>query len=258
MKNFANATNLLETIAQQYTNILGKNLVGVYIHGSIAFDCFNWDRSDIDIIVVVNAPLPQQTKQQLLQTLINLADKAPPKGFEMSVVLEKYCKTFVYPTPYELHYGNDCLDDYLKNPLSLCNNEAKTDEDLAAHFTVIKRVGIVLCGAPIAEVFSEVPKESYLDSIRNDIENAKVLITEHPVYITLNLCRVYAYMVDGKVLSKEQGGKWGLENLPSKYHNLIAQVRDNYVSGTALNKDKNDKALQINFAEYMLGLIFNV
>jgi len=245
--------NILATVSQRYNDLLGENLTGIYMHGSIGFGCFNWERSDIDFIVVVKHPLPQQTKHQLLQVLVELGKQAPPKGFEMSVVLEEHCKQFVYPTPYELHFGNDWLEAYLENPLSLCDDEHKTDEDLAAHFTVIKSVGIVLCGAPIAQVFGNVPHEHYLDSIRKDIENAKEYVVDYPVYIILNLCRVWAYMRNGLVVSKEQGGQWGLANLPEKYHSLIATMLSNYNDGAEFEKDE---AGQVEFAEHMLELIF--
>lgn len=177
----------------------------------------------------------------------------------MSVVLERYCKKFVYPTPYELHFSNDCLKQYLENPLLLCNDDPKTDYDLAAHFTVITNAGVVLCGKPISEVFSDIPREEYLDSIRKDIENAREDMVDFPVNVILNLCRVYSYIRDGLVLSKAEGGQWGLINLPEKYHSLIAAMLDNYIQGTDTQSMAfcKDKTLQIDFCEYMLNLIFN-
>ena len=247
-----NPSHLLSSIAQQYERILGQNLVGIYTHGSIGFGCFNWDRSDIDFIVVISTPLTSQEKQQLLSVLIEAIPQAPPKGFEMSVVLKEHCRDFVYPTPYQLHYGNDWLDGYKENPQSLLSTEAKTDPDLAAHFTVIKHAGIVTHGAPIPEVFGHIPKEHYLDSIVKDIENAQEHIHDSTVYITLNLCRVYAYIKDGAVISKKTGGEWGLAHLPKKYHGLITQALDNYVSGAKLEADN---ALKSDFAKHMLSLI---
>lgn len=249
-----NYNTVLLAIAQRYGQILCENLTGIYVHGSIGFGCFNWDRSDIDFIVVVKTPLSYQIKVQLIDILVELNDEAPPSSFEMSVVLEAHCRDFIYPTPYELHYSNSWHDRYLKDPSSVCNDEIKTDIDLAAHFTVIKNVGIVLSGEPISEIFGNVPKEDYLDSIRKDIENAIESVVDYPVYIILNLCRVYAYMKDGIVISKADGGKWGLANLPEKYHNLIAAMLDNYVEGTEFDKDVS---LQIDFCEYMLKLVFN-
>ena len=249
-----NYNDILSAIAAQYKKILCESLTGIYVHGSIGFGCFNWDRSDIDFIVVVKTPLSYQKKVQLLDVLVELNNQAPPKGFEMSVVLEGHCRNFIYPTPYELHFGNDWLDEYLKDPSSMCNDEVKTDIDLAAHFTVIKNVGIVLYGKPISDIFGNVPKEDYLDSIRQDIENAIEYVVDYPVYIILNLCRVYTYMKDGVVVSKGDGGKWGLANLPEKYHNLIVAMLNNYIEGTEFNKDE---PLQIEFCEYMLKAIFN-
>ena len=239
---------LLDNISEQYNKLLGKNLIGIYVHGSIAFCCFNWDRSDIDFIVVVKEPLSQQTKFEIIQAMLELNKHAPQKGFEMSVVLEKYCKSFVYPTPYELHFSNDCLDDYK-------NEKPKADYDLAAHFTVIKNVGITLYGTAIEEVFGHIPHEDYFDSIRKDIENAKIDVLENPVYVVLNLCRVYAYIKDGLILSKEQGGLWGLANLPEEYHITLKEMLDYYVDGISFNKS----GLQlVSFCEYMLDLIFNL
>jgi len=245
--------DLLVAISAQYNKLLAENLIGIYVHGSIAFGCFTWAKSDIDFIVVVNETVPQQTKLRLLQVLENLRGQAPSKGFEMSVTLGKYCKEFVYPTPYELHFSNGWLERYLENPLLLCNDEPKTDYDLAAHFVVIKNVGIVLSGKPISEVFGDIPKEDYLDSIRKDIENAAEDVAGDPVYVILNQCRVYAYIRDGLVLSKEQGGQWGLKNLPEQYHNVIAAALNDYTQNTAT---ANDKALQISFCKHMRNLIF--
>ena len=245
---------LLSLISEQYKQILCKNLVGIYVHGSIAFGCFNWDRSDIDFIVVVKTPLSYKIKVQLLDILLKLNDEAPPNSFEMSVVLEEHCRDFIYPTPYELHFSNSWLDRYLKDPSSVCNDEIKTDIDLAAHFTIIKNVGIVLCGKAVSEIFGNVSKGDYFDSICKDVENAISSVVDYPVYTILNLCRVYAYMKNGLVLSKEKGGQWGLTNLPEKYHNVIAAMIDNYVNGTKFDKDES---MQINFCEYMLNLIFN-
>jgi len=236
---------LLSDISKQYRQLLGDNLIGIYVHGSIAFGCFNWNRSDIDFIVVVDTPLTQSTKQQLLKVLENLRHQSPPKGFEMSVVLRKYCETFVYPTPYELHFSNNAPNDY--------NTSQNGDYDLAAHFTVISNVGITLCGEPINKIFGDVPKQDYLDSIRKDVESAKDEVICNPIYIILNLCRVFAYIKESLVLSKEQGGQWGLLNLPPQYTKLVSSAMDNYVDGISFDEDK---AIQEEFCKYMTNLIF--
>lgn len=244
---------ILNKIANEYKNVLGNNLVGIYVHGSLAFGCFNPNKSDIDFIVVVDNPPSIEEKEDLIKTLLNLSPEAPTKGFEMSVVLSEYCKYFIYPTPIELHYSiahvqrcNNSLREY-------CTSMKGIDKDLAAHFTVIKKVGYNIFGERIADVFGEVPKENYLDSIRSDVENATDDIIENPIYIILSLCRVLAYKNDGMALSKEQGGLWGIENLPKQYQSLTSRALNNYKSEIEENFNRE---LLLNFSNYMIVNIF--
>ncbi len=219
---------LLHIIADEYKQVLGNNLVGIYVHGSISFGCFNPYKSDIDFIVVVEKILNLNHKIKLIQCLLKLEKDAPSKGFEMSVVLAENCKNFVYPTPFELHYSifhhQNCLD----NIEFYCENMNGTDEDLAAHFTVIKEVGYTLIGEPIQEIFGDIPKQYYLDSIQKDVENAGVDVVQNPVYFVLNLCRVYAYKKDSLILSKEQGANWGICNLSEQYASLLKEAMECY------------------------------
>lgn len=245
---------ILDNISSKYQSILGNNLVGIYIHGSLAFGCFNPNKSDIDFIVVVNNSPTIKEKEALIETLLSLESKAPIKGFEMSVVLSIYCKNFVYPTPFELHYSishlKSCRDD-LKEYCSTMNG---TDKDLAAHFTVIKNTGYTLEGKQIAEVFGYIPSDDYFDSIKADVEHAKKDVFENPVYTILNLCRVLAYKNKGLILSKEQGGLWGIENLPKKYIILLSNALKNYKTEV---EEHFDRELSLKFCDYMIENIFN-
>lgn len=124
---------LLDTLQHRFAATLGEILVGIYIHGSIAFGCFRWETSDIDLVVVVDSKIDAPTKLRLLEVLTSLLPQAPPKGFEMSVVHKENCLRFIYPTPYELHFSNHWLHAYRTDPLAICGDEVKTDPDLATH-----------------------------------------------------------------------------------------------------------------------------
>jgi streptomycin 3"-adenylyltransferase len=210
-------------------------LVGIYVHGSVAFGCFDWGRSDIDYIAVVNDALPLDVKTALMQKTMQINEAAPPRGLEMSVVLKEHCLNFIYPTPYELHFSNS-------------HREAASgfDKDLAAHFTVIKHTGIVLCGEPIDRVFGDVPREFYFDSIKSDIENARTEIEHNQAYYILNLCRVLAFKQDGLILPKAAGGERALKKIGDKYGGLI---------NAALKDVKADSGLALEFCDYILEKI---
>lgn len=244
---------VLNKIVEEYKKILKNNLIGIYVHGSLAFHCFNPQKSDIDFIVVVDHDLILEEKVLLIQVLLDLQKLAPAKGFEMSVVLESICQNLIYPTPYILHYSNAHLTAIKKDILQYCENMHGVDKDLAAHFQVILSVGYPIYGKDSSEVFSIIPKEYYLDSILSDVENAKKDILVNPTYIILNLCRVWAYQKDKLILSKKMGGLWGIQNI-KKYKKLIQNALDDYINDKSY--DMNSELLK-EFAEYMLKKILN-
>ena len=245
---------VLEGIQKHYTKILGCNLVGIYVHGSIAFNCFNWAKSDIDYIVVVNEPLSLDVKKRLVEATVLLNTQAPQKGIEMSVVLKENCQNFVHPTPFEIHFSIAHLKWWHDDFISYCEKMNGSDADLAAHFTVIRHKGIVLCGEEIDSVFSEIDPSCYFDSIKSDIQASKEDIFTEPAYIILNLCRVLAYKKDSSILSKCEGGEWGRLNLPCEHRPIVELALENYLASSSDKIVLNDiEATQ--FCDYMLKMI---
>ncbi|MCI8313739.1 MAG: DUF4111 domain-containing protein [Lachnospiraceae bacterium] len=245
-------STLINNFVQENQNILSKNLVGVYLHGSAAMGCFNSQRSDLDFIIVIKNDLFKSTKHSYMDMVVNLNKKAPKKGIELSVVKENVCSPFVYPTPFELHFSIAHLNWYQTNPDDYIEKMHGTDKDLAAHFTVLYYRGKTLYGKAIRDVFSKVSKRDYFKSIWNDIENAQNEIIENSTYIILNLCRVLAFRRDDLILSKLEGGRWGLQNVPLKYTGLIANALAEYESNESAAPDE---ALAKEYAEYMLRQI---
>lgn len=232
-----NIDQLLGEVVDGYKSILGNDLVGIYLHGSLAFGCFTWERSDVDFIAVVASEPTASQKADLIRLMLRLDKNAPPKGLEMSLVPRSACREFSHPAPYYLHFSNGHKQSYigdLEGHIALLRG---VDRDLAAHFTVIKAVGKVLCGEPIANVFGEVPRRDYIDSLMFDSENAADDILENPVYVILNLCRVLAYLEDAGVMSKRGGGEWGMEHLP-KYCDVISPALREYSGGESMNVPK--------------------
>ncbi|NLX64806.1 MAG: DUF4111 domain-containing protein [Clostridiaceae bacterium] len=241
--------NLLDRFVDLNRTILGENLVGVYLHGSLVMDCFNLRESDVDLLIVVEDEIPDDIKITYMDMVVRLNEEAPAKGIELSIVRKSVCNPFVYPTPFELHFSNAHLDWYKKNPGDFIMKMKGTDKDLAAHVTIINNRGKVLYGQEIKEVFGKVSKQDYFDSIWHDIECAKEDILDNTMYITLNLARVFAYGKDNLILSKKEGGEWGLANIPEKYHPVIITALKEYKSGKPAQYDMD---LAKEYAEYML------
>ena len=231
---------VIDSFVKRSREILKDNLVGIYLHGSAVMECFNPAKSDLDLIVVVKEFLTDANKRFFMDMVVELNNKGPAKGIEMSIVRQSVCKPFAYPTPFELHFSIAHLDWYRKDPKDYISKMKGEDKDLAAHFTIINHRGKCLCGAPIKEVFDDVPIRDYIDSIWNDIADAEDEITDNPMYIILNLARVLAYVKDGLVLSKKEGGEWALDNIPEVYHSLLHNALKEYSEGIDTEYDMNN------------------
>ena len=245
-------SGLINDFTEMSRKILGDNLKGIYLHGSAAMGCFNPEKSDLDLLLVVEHPVAKEDKRKFMEAVVRLNEEAPPKGMELSVVLQENCRPFVYPTPFELHFSNMHLKWFRENPDDYVENMKGTDKDLAAHVAIINHCGIVLYGQAVSQVFGPVSKDDYVDSIWNDIKDAQETIGREPVYVILNFCRALGYVKENLILSKESGGFWGLKAVPERYHALIQKALACYESGEEMETDEETAA---EYAGYMLGEI---
>lgn len=243
---------VLDAFVEKSKLILKDSLCGIYLHGSAVMGCFSPEKSDIDLITVVDGAMDDAAKRAYLDMTAELNAAAPPKGIEMSVVQRVACDPFLYPTPFETHFSSGHLKRYRDDPENYIRTMAGTDKDLAAHFTVIRERGRCLYGLPIEEVFGAVPKKDYLDALLYDVEGAREEIAQCPMYFILNLARVLAYVREGKVLSKKEGGEWALKSLPAEHHALIRAALREY---TQNETPAYDPVRAEAYAEYMLGEI---
>src|SRR5262249_42910570 len=92
-------THLLSDIVTECAGLLGNNLVGIYLHGSLAMGSFNPDLSDVDFLAVTKSKLTPSQRKEFAQTMIRLSVHAPRKGLEMSVITQSELLDFRHPTP---------------------------------------------------------------------------------------------------------------------------------------------------------------
>ena len=233
--------SLLDAFVAQSRAILGDCLTGVYLHGSAAMGCFQPQKSDVDLLIVVENALPDELKLQYMAMVTAMNDYAPQKGIEMSVLRRDVCKPFVYPTPYELHFSVMHLERYQENPAEYVRAMHGEDKDLAAHCMMLRHRGVRLYGSEIEQVFGPVSDEAFVNSIYQDIRTAQEDILKAPVYVILNLCRAVAYLEEGLLLSKREGGEWALNDWQlASYQGMIRAALKAYRDGENISVEKDE------------------
>jgi predicted nucleotidyltransferase len=232
-------------LQEEISKILDDNLIGFYIHGSLAMGGFNPNSSDIDILVVTNKSMTVETKRELANLFLRYSKS--PFPVEISFLNSDQLRKWQHPCPFDFHYSEFWRvryeNDLLNGTYNYLNNDVNTDADLAAHITITNNRGICVNGRPIGEVFPSVPRSDYLSSIIGDFKDCLENIEEDPIYCTLNWIRVFWYLKEKVISSKQEAGNWGLSTLPKEMRITIKKVVDGYVNEKDTYDFKTDELI---------------
>lgn len=217
--------------ADDYLRILGNNLVGVYVHGSLAFGSYHRDNSDIDLLVVVEREPGQAEKEAMIRVLLEREQDAPERGFELYVVSRQSCQRYHHPAAYFLHYSERFRIEATQNLPGFCRRMRGNEPELAYHFTVVKNSGLCLRGKPSDQVFAGVPEREFMEGLSALIEGAENEVRIRPAAVILDLCRALAFGEGGYLASKSQGGRWALTRTDGRWRELIREALDAHWAG---------------------------
>ncbi len=193
----------------------------------------------------------------MAECMLSLSNK--PSPIEVSFLTAEDRCSWRHPLPYDFHYSEDWREKFVGELVDGTWREWRhSDEgdiDLAAHLTVLHIRGVALLGEPIAAAFPKVPRDDYLASILADVDKESCLhdVEKSPVYIILNLCRVYDYLCQGLVASKEEAGAWALQVLPPKLRPVVQKALAIYRG--ELDNEEWDRHTVLNFTESTRRLI---
>ncbi|MDQ2714810.1 MAG: DUF4111 domain-containing protein [Chloroflexota bacterium] len=241
----------VQAFCEQVRIILGADLMGIYLHGSLALGCFNPELSDIDLLVVTQRRMSVAIKRQIMEQLLQLSNAPCP--IEISFLVEPEIHPFRHPLPFDLHYSEfwrqETSQAQADGTWRQRNDVIRSDPDLAAHLMIAHRRGITLYGRAAASVLLPVPGKAYAQAIIRDYSEVRDTHMKKPVYFILNACRVHAYLTEGHIFSKDEGGVYGIEKLPAQFHTLINQALEIY-RGERQDVPFNEDMLA-QFATYM-------
>ncbi|WP_167954873.1 aminoglycoside adenylyltransferase domain-containing protein [Anaerosporobacter faecicola] len=236
----------IERLKKIWMKHLGDSLVGIYIHGSIALDCFIEENSDVDLLIISDRRIEREERLAIAKDI--LENDRKPSPLEMSAIRLEDMHPWKYPTPCQFHYS----DYWTKHYKELLNgtiqesfivDEDFGDEDIACHVKLTNQSGICIYGKPIAEVFPVVPEEDFWKSISNDIEDYDFHAYDARYFASniLILGRILSYKVEKRILSKYEGGVWMREHVAEQYRYIVDHaLREWYRGEKGLEYNQED------------------
>src|SRR4051812_26828701 len=93
----------LDQLVFTLSNSIAEQLVGIYLHGSLALGCFNPHHSDLDLLMIMTERIPLTVKRQIIEVLLACSQR--PQPIEISLLSQSQLLPWQYPTPFDLHYS---------------------------------------------------------------------------------------------------------------------------------------------------------
>jgi len=209
-------------------NTLGRNLIAIYLLGSIAFPRFEPRSGDIDFYVLLRRPLTSTERKRL-----DIMHRTLSSRFRFGKALDGFYiplkKARRKPMPSHLLFAaNGRL------------HGGGRDDVWALHRQHLLRGACLILYGPKPKAI--VPSASWHEirrALNMEISFAEKIMPKYPSWAVLNLCRlIYSYEKRQVVISKIQAAEWALGNLPSQWRALIRSAL-----GVYLMKRKKDQRM---------------
>ncbi|GER90440.1 adenylyltransferase [Dictyobacter vulcani] len=230
--NWTNCSKVIKaevnTLLTEFPRLLGDNLLGIYLHGSLAAGGFNPERSNINLLIVTAHQLEDDVRHKLVELLLRMSRVPAPLDCIFAIKQDTQA-----PWPIDLHYHEKVREEYQlarrSNNWQLLDSSASlSTSQQVLIFQALHDYGICLYGQPIAEAIPQPTASTYRTALIQEMHVALQNSLRDPIAFVLNGCRALAYLRSGSQLSKRDAAIWGLTQLPEEYRGLIQQVQALY------------------------------
>jgi hypothetical protein len=213
-------STLLLNLNAQLPAILGRNLVGIYLYGSLTQAAFNPKRSDVDLIVVTERDLSDVQFRKLGAWLAQAA--------ESNHWIARLQMSFLIKTEVLKMNSRACL--YQFGQLKRCGS----DGNPIIWMNVLES-GVVLFGPGPETFVPEITPQILFEALAREVGYLREEISCKPlsewrdvasyrVYAVLTLCRILYSFGKGAIVSKRRAARWAIKHLPEEWHEIILQA----------------------------------
>lgn len=247
--SYPEINKLLDLLLSQTTLVLGNQLVGMYLYGSLASGDFDLETSDIDFLVVTTSSLSDKT----IADLESMHHRLWKSGLKWAAKLEG---SYIPKRDIRRH-------DPRSAPCPTVNegqfylDQRGSDWIIQRH--VIREQGIVLAGPDPKTLIDPVSSNDIRKAVKGVLQEWWFPMLENPTWLKnhgieyhaftiLTMFRALYSLEHGTIVSKPEAARWAQKKLGGEWSRVIDQAL-NYQTSTA-EFDLYNKSLElIRFAK---------
>jgi hypothetical protein len=201
----ADVATFAEAVTKRLQKVMGENLHGAYLSGSVALGGYVPGQSDIDLFAVCQSSLEVEKKQTVAEIISHEAASCPTRGMEF-VLYSRGAVAEPSPMPrfeINLNAGPEISHHVSFDPASEPSHWFVLD------ISIVREYGLQLIGPPAREVFAPIPRPWLLDALEDSLgwHADHETLLHHSV---LNACRSWRCAEEGVMSSKDAAAVWAL------------------------------------------------
>jgi predicted nucleotidyltransferase len=201
---------LLGSLTDEIRRSSNDSLVGLYVYGSLVTGDFDKDRSDIDLLAVVDSDVEGDTFDQL--------DSMHARFVEDHPAWEDRIEVAYVPAPALWNFRTLTDQIAVISPGEPFHLKA-AGKDWLINWYIVREAGVTLCGPPPRAHIPEISQSEFVEAVREQAEAWKEWVYKMCTpgaqsYAVLTLCRALYTCTNGRQASKKQAALWAQAHLP--------------------------------------------
>lgn len=215
---------LLERLLAGARSVLGDDLVGLYLHGSLAAGGFVPEVSDVDFVAATAGPLPEETVTALAAMHREVATFDSPWATEL--------EGSYIPRPALRRYNPaGARHPRIERGSSTLSVE-QHDSDWVINRYVLREQGVVVAGPEPETLIDPIGPNELRHAVRNLLwwwelqleDNARLEESGYQAYAVLTMCRVLYTLEHGDVAPKPEAAAWAQGAIGEPWLSLIERA----------------------------------
>lgn len=202
---------ILSALCQVLAARLGDSLLGLYVTGSYVWGDFDPERSDIDLVAVLDKEPDEALLQCLGEIHRGIVERFPAWDDRVEVVYAGWETLKNFP------YRQGMLAVISPGePLHLL----PFTRDWDINWYLVLHHGRRLLGRPAGELFPSIPKERFVEIVRHEAQAWRTHIQDtrsslpYQCYACMTLCRALYAVTTGTQASKKRAVEWYVQRHP--------------------------------------------
>ena len=222
---YPDVNRIINLLLSRVRGILGDQLIGMVLHGSLANGGFD-EYSDIDVIFVTRAELSEDEFFALHEMHADMAKMDSPWAVQQEV-------SYIPQRALRRFDRSDMLYPHLDRGQGETLRRMAYESDWIIQRHILRERGIVIMGPDLKSLIDPVKPDDLRRAVAEGLplwlhpilaEPAEIRKRGYQSFFVLSMCRMLYTLKHGEILSKQDAAAWAMQNLDPYWMPLIERA----------------------------------